>query len=180
MLKFEIKKLLLTFAIGYFFYQAIEVNACAIYHKNLSLIGESSVWMGVIGALSLIILGQFNERSPIRHYPMIIHTLIGGIIIILLEFFSGLILNVWLSLNIWSYADKFANLLGQICLENSIYWFTICPFAFWLDDKIRWIFYRQRSSNRILQYKLLDYYKALFCFNKNIIKYKRRNHVQKT
>jgi uncharacterized membrane protein len=175
MKRFEFKKVLLIGLIGFVAYQSIEVTYTAIVQCSFKLVGCSSIWMGIVGAVALVILGQFNQRSPIRHYPMFIHALLGCLLITALELIAGLILNVWLGFCIWDYSGQVLNLWGQVCIQYSFYWFLACPLAFYVDDVIRWAFYRQESTTRRDQYTLLDYYKALFNFEKNIIKITRRN-----
>ena len=39
---------------------------------------------------------------------------------------AGLILNVWLGLDIWDYSNLPLNLCGQICLWYSALWYVLC------------------------------------------------------
>ena len=41
------------------------------------------------------------------------------------ELIAGLILNVWLGLNIWDYSTLPLNFMGQICLWYSALWFVL-------------------------------------------------------
>lgn len=41
------------------------------------------------------------------------------------EFVAGLVLNMWLGLNIWDYSNLPFNFMGQICLWYSMVWFVL-------------------------------------------------------
>lgn len=51
--------------------------------------------------------------------------LIGTVIITGLEFITGVIVNIWMKLNIWDYSEMPLNIWGQICLPYSIFWFFL-------------------------------------------------------
>lgn len=42
------------------------------------------------------------------------------------EFATGLVVNLLLGWQVWDYSAEPANLLGQICLRYSFYWFCLC------------------------------------------------------
>lgn len=54
--------------------------------------------MFIVGGLAFLIIGEINERLDI---PLLVQSFIGMVIIVLLEFISGCILNIWLGLHIW-------------------------------------------------------------------------------
>jgi len=72
--------------------------------------------------------------------PMLLQCLRGSIICTALEFAFGVIFNIWLGCNFWHYGNSFFG-LGQIDIWHSLAWFALTPFAIWLDDYVRWIFY---------------------------------------
>lgn len=86
--------------------------------------------------LCFIICGVINERS--RCMPLIRQQLIAAFGITMIEFASGLILNVWLKLNMWDYSNMPGNILGQICPEFTALWFFLSAVGIFLDDLIRW------------------------------------------
>ena len=47
--------------------------------------------------------------------PLVLQQLIAATGITVIEFIFGLILNVWLGLNMWDYSNMPGNVLGQIC-----------------------------------------------------------------
>ncbi len=127
-----------------------------------ALVGKSSLYMFPLGAAIGIILGLFNEGKKVRcTLNVFAQSLIGCLIITILELIAGLILNIWMGFNIWSYANIPLNFLAQVCLPASILWFLLNPLIFWLDDAIRCYIYKEGSL-----YSLLDVYKDLFRITK--------------
>ena len=133
-------------------YVFIEVVFGAITAMSPRLIGQSSVWMFIVGGLSGYLLGLLNDKGATNlKYPLPI--LLGGLIITTLELISGIILNIWCKFNIWSYSDCKFNFLGQIELGHCICWLLLTPLAFWLDDVIcHYMFGEERPA------PLIDYY----------------------
>lgn len=98
--------------------------------------GYSFPAMAVCGGLCFIICGVINERS--RCMPLVLQQLIAASGITVIEFIFGLILNVWLGLNMWDYSNMPGNVLGQICPQFMILWFFLSAVGIILDDVIRW------------------------------------------
>ncbi len=46
----------------------------------------------------------------------------GAAVVTVLEFISGVILNLWLNMNVWDYSTMPMNILGQVCLPFSFAW----------------------------------------------------------
>ncbi len=99
--------------------------------KKASLIGFSSGWMCIIGGISgLSLFGIYKLIN--KRFNIFFASILGAVIINIIEFISGVILNLNFKLNIWDYSNKYFNLLGQICLSHSfIYLLFICPVSFW-------------------------------------------------
>lgn len=172
--KIEVKKLAVLYLIGFVSYIVIEVIWTAIdcqmdgflEKTPWTLAGYSSIWMGFLGGFVFIILGKLNERKSFRDkLPLAVQSLIGAIIITLLEFIVGMILNVHFDLHVWDYenfplAGYFHN---QINAFHSSLWFLISPVAFWLDDIIRWVFYRLGGCDKCNGfYSFFWYFKHIF------------------
>lgn len=97
--------------------------------------GFSHWTMFVVGGICFILVGLINEITP--NMKMIFQMLISALIITCIEFASGCILNLLLGLNIWDYTLEPFNLMGQISLKHSIYWFLLSYPAIKLDDFMR-------------------------------------------
>ena len=99
--------------------------------KKASLIGFSSGWMCIIGGISgLSLFGIYKLIN--KRFNIFFASLLGTVIINIIEFISGVILNLKFKLNILDYSNQYFNFFGQICLSQSmIYLFFICPVSFW-------------------------------------------------
>lgn len=104
--------------------------------------GYSHIAMIAVGGVCGVIVGLINEDFD-YDMPLLWQMFLGAFCITVVEFISGLILNVRLGLGIWDYSGKLLNLLGQICLENSVYWYFLSGVAIVLDDCIRWRFFEE-------------------------------------
>jgi len=146
------------FTVGFFVYIGIEIVFTSI--TELSPIGHTSPWMGVVGGISFICMGLLNERN---NWNLWLSCLTAAIICTVIELISGLILNVWLGYYVWDYSCIPLNFMGQICLLYSFFWFVLSIFAFWLDDVVRWMLYKSGLSNEIKYfYSLWSLVKRLF------------------
>ena len=106
--------------------------------------GHSDISMAVLGAISFVLIGNINESLP-WELPFWIQCLIGTGMIVVLEFVSGCILNLWLHLGIWDYSNMPLNLLGQICLPFTIGWFFLSAVAIVLDDYLRYFLFGEEK-----------------------------------
>lgn len=108
--------------------------------------GWSHWSMGLLGGICFIAIGLINEYLS-WDTPLLLQMIIGGIIITILEFLTGCIVNLWLGWNIWSYANLPYNLLGQISLYSSIGWVGLSLVAIVLDDFIRWKYFGEEKPH---------------------------------
>lgn len=96
--------------------------------------------MVILGGICFLLIGEINEKYP-WEMPLISQMFISMIIVTILEFSFGIVLNVILKLGIWDYSALPYNLCGQICLIFSVAWFFLSVVAIILDDLIRYKFY---------------------------------------
>lgn len=99
--------------------------------------GYSHWTMFILGGICFIALGMINE-SLRRDTSILLQMLMGCAVITALEFLTGCLVNIFLGWNVWDYSNKFCNFLGQICLENCVYWYLLSAVGIILDDFIRW------------------------------------------
>ena len=79
-----------------------------------SIIGHQSQisWTMIIVAFILCIpLERFGDELP-WEMPMVLQCLISCVAITVTELIAGLILNVWLGLNVWNYSGLPFNFMG--------------------------------------------------------------------
>ena len=103
---------------------------------------ETYIQMYVLGGICFIICGLLNEFYK-WETPLIKQVLIGGFVITLLEFITGMIFNVWLGMNMWSYEDLKFNLYGQIAPQFIAIWLLLALLAIVLDDILRYIAFNE-------------------------------------
>ena len=102
--------------------------------------GYSHWTMFLLGGICFIALGLINEVIP-WDMPLLLQMFIGGVIITVLEFITGCVVNLWLGWNVWDYSELPFNLWGQISLFSSIVWLGLSLVGIVLDDTIRWKFF---------------------------------------
>lgn len=168
LVKYYFKNKIIHFLVFLSFYMNVEVIVRAltgdmIGYKGISLfslMGYTSIYVGILaGFLSLIIafLCDNNTYFNLKAYQKV---LIGGSIITLAELISGIILNLWFGLSIWSYADEKFNFLGQIELFNCLLWFfVITPLIIWFDSHFTYYIYDEDKPISIIKF-----YKDLITF----------------
>lgn len=107
---------------------------------ELSYRGYSHWTMFILGGLCFVLIGGINNYIS-WDMPIYEQMMIGSVIITMLEFICGCIVNLWLGWDVWDYSNMPYNVLGQICLPFSILWFFISLVAIVADDYIRyWLF----------------------------------------
>lgn len=131
----KLYKSAILFLIGGALYLLIEVL------WRLAMNSTPTHWsMFFIGGLAFLLIGGINEWIP-WELSLVKQSLIGTVMILITEFVSGCILNLWLGLGIWDYSGKFLNICGQICPQFAIGWFFLAAIAILLDDYLRyWLF----------------------------------------
>lgn len=111
-------------------------------------------YLPIYGFGVLVLYGVSNLPLGIENkvVDIIVHVLIIGVGMTLIEFIAGLIFIKWLKIKLWDYSDRKGNIMGVICPSfsliwlavGSLYYFLINPF---LVEGITWI-----SENLIYTY----------------------------
>lgn len=99
---------LLFAVIGGWLYMAIEVMWRGYTHWS----------MGVLGGVCFVAVGLLNEIQ--QRPPLVLQMAQGAVICTVLELLAGLVLNVWLGLDVWDYSGVPGNFMGQVC--RSLRW----------------------------------------------------------
>ena len=102
--------------------------------------GRTHISMLFVGGLCAVLIGMINEITPKMN--IILQMLIGAVIVTIIEFFSGYIINIILGLNVWDYSNLMFNYKGQISLLFTITWFFLSVPVIYLDDKLRKILFK--------------------------------------
>ena len=112
--------------------------------------GHTHWTMFIIGGLCFTLIGLLNECPNLR-LSLIYQGILGSIIIPIIEFISGIIINIILKWNVWDYSNQPLNLLGQICLPFSLACIFLAIIAVFVDDILRYIIFKEE----IPKYKIL-------------------------
>ena len=127
----------ILFGIGGFLYYAIEILWRGYSHWT----------MFILGGLCFVLVGFINEVFKL---PLVKQMFLSSVIITVLEFICGCIVNLWLHWNIWDYSELPFNVFGQICLPYSILWFFLSLIAIILDDYLRhWLFGEEKPKYKL-------------------------------
>lgn len=132
-------KYLFLFLTGGFAYGTIE---------NITR-GYSHISMLIAGGICFILIGLINEVLP-WDMSIVSQMIISSFIITTIEFITGVIVNLWLKLQVWDYSDMPYNLMGQVCLLYTVFWFFLSAPAILLDDYLRYLLMNEEKP----RYKL--------------------------
>lgn len=135
----ELIKLTLLFLMGGMIYFAIE----------LAYKGDSHYSMFITGGAAFLLMGGINSYFD-RNMPLIKQMLFSAVIITLLEFISGVIVNIWLHLNVWDYSHIPLNLMGQICPRFFFIWFALSLVGIILDDFFRYRMFGEEMPKYVM------------------------------
>lgn len=125
------------------------VGGAVYYSMEMLFRGYSHYSMAILGGICFIACGLLNEILS-WDTSLLLQGLIGSGIITVLEFLTGVLVNIILHLNVWDYFNMPLNVLGQICLPFSLLWVIIAIGAIILDDYIRYCFFDEEKP----RYKL--------------------------
>lgn len=131
-------KYLFLFLTGGICYFGIEILARGYSHWT----------MVVVGGICFVLIGLLNEKTP--KMSLLKQMFYSAILITIIEFLSGCILNLWLKFDIWDYSKNAFNLLGQICLSHTIYWFFLSVVGILLDDYLRYKIFQEEKPKYVL------------------------------
>lgn len=114
--------------------------------------GYSHLGMLILGGICFLLIGSINGYYyQYRKSPILLQLIISGLIITILELISGIILNIWLGLDIWDYSHLKYNFMGQICLKYSLKWLLIALPAIILYDYINyWLFDAEKPDYKLI------------------------------
>ena len=126
------------------------IGGFSYYFLEIAFRGYSHFSMIICGGLAFVLSGALNQWS---HFEMslISQMFLSMVIITLLELVTGLIVNVWLHLNVWDYSAMPYQFMGQICLLYSVLWMALSLVCIFVDDLLRWKVFKEEKP----RYKIL-------------------------
>lgn len=111
--------------------------------------GYSHWTMFLLGGICFLFAGFQNEYVE-WNYPLWKQILRADIFIVIAEFLTGCIVNLWLGWSVWDYSNMPFNLFGQVCLPFVLLWIPISAFAIIFDDYLRyWIFGEEKPKYKL-------------------------------
>ena len=120
----KIKEFLMVYAIGSIGYRFIEI----LWR------GETHWSMGIVGGICFLCMYCIDI---VAKAPILQRALYSTLCVTIVEFISGLILNIGLGMDVWDYSTLKFNLLGQISLLYSVFWYFLCIPAHYLCRIVR-------------------------------------------
>ena len=97
-----------------------------------------------------MLVGLINEHNRGR-IPLLLQMLISAIIITVLEFMTGYIVNIKMGLGVWDYSELPYNIMGQVCLLYTVLWFFLSYVCIVTDDKLREVLFgEEKQKYRII------------------------------
>lgn len=99
--------------------------------------GYSHWSMFILGGLCFVLIGCLNNYLP-WNMSIVKQMLCGSIVVTILEFITGCIVNLWFGWGVWDYSQLPFNILGQVCLTYMFLWFLLSGIVIVVDDFLRW------------------------------------------
>ena len=117
-------------------------NAVLGYLGGMGYMALELLWRGwshgsmfVLGGVCFLLIGWLNRMWP--RMPLLFQGVLGAMLVTVLEFVSGVILNLWLGLGVWDYSREPYDLLGQVCPGYFFLWFWVVLGAVLLGNGLR-------------------------------------------
>ena len=120
-----IKKLITIFAIGATLYSAVEILWRGFTHWTMAIAG------------GLCMCGIYSINDNVCKNNKLGKYTLCSLLITAVELIIGIIVNIFLKMNVWDYSSKKYNILGQICPLYTFYWFLLSIPAVYLSNMIK-------------------------------------------
>lgn len=109
-----------------------------VAYKTITNHPERISWtMLVLAILLCIPVERCGAELPWK-CPIWLQAAVCTILVTGVEFFAGVILNIWLGMDIWDYSGMPFNILGQICPQFIGVWWLLCLLFIPIFDWIRY------------------------------------------
>ena len=86
--------------------------------------GETHISMFVVGGLCFLMITAIDS-VPLFGGSLLLEAPICAAFVTAAELISGIIVNIFMNLDVWDYSDMPLNLWGQICLPFSAIWLAL-------------------------------------------------------
>lgn len=109
------------------------IGGCAYYYTEVAVRGWSHWSMFVLGGMCFLFFSLqkkaywWNQSIFCQMFRCLTFLLIG-------EFITGCMVNLWKGWNVWDYSQVPLNLYGQICFPMALIFAILCYFGLRFDD----------------------------------------------
>lgn len=114
--------------------------------SELSFRGHTHWTMIIVGGICGYCVGELDDILTWK-MPFVLQCIFGGIVITLVEFISGCIINLWLDWKVWDYSQMPFNVLGQICLPFTVLWIIVCMIWIPIYDFINYVLFDEEKPH---------------------------------
>ena len=124
------------FCLGGWVYQLIEL-----------IWRQSTHWsMFIAGGLAVVCIDAACQIMP-QNSKLWVKCLAGSAIITTIEFVIGCVVNLQFHMDVWDYSFMPFNIMGQVCLLYSIFWFFLTIPVLYVCKRMKSIrFFRPQSA----------------------------------
>lgn len=118
------------------------IGGATYYMVEILWRGYSHWTMFILGGICFLFAGIQNEYIE-WEYPLWRQVLNVDVFVIISEFITGCIVNLYFHWNVWDYSNLPFNILGQSCPQFALLFMPICLFAIVLDDYVRYFIFHE-------------------------------------
>ena len=99
---------------------------------------EQISWTMLVVAVILTIPVERCGEQLSWEVPLWLQAMACAVLVTAVELAAGVILNIWLGLDIWDYSHLPFNLWGQVCPQFATVWWFLCLLFIPAFDWLRW------------------------------------------
>lgn len=109
-----------------------------VTYKTVTMHPERISWtMLVLATFLTIPVERCGAECP-WGWPLALQAALCTVAVTGAELAAGVVLNLWLGLDVWDYSGLPGNLLGQICPQFTAAWFVLCIVFIVIFDWLRY------------------------------------------
>lgn len=125
------------------------IGGSMYYIVELLFRGYSHWSMFILGGMCFYYAGIQNEYVS-WNYPLWKQLIKVESFVLISEFITGCIVNLWLGWNVWDYSNLAGNILGQTSWQFALLFLPLCLVAIILDDYLRyWLFKEEKPYYKL-------------------------------
>jgi hypothetical protein len=101
--------------------------------------------MFLVGGICFRLIGEVFCKFA--KYCLAVRCFLSALLITVVEFFSGCLLNIIMKMQVWDYTNRAFNIKGQVCLLYSFFWLLLSIPAGYLYGFCKRFICRQTDKN---------------------------------